>query len=269
MQLLLSVLQSENKSAHQESLRTVGLLAQELGASFGPYMSIVWPSLSQALKNTNSPSEYITAVLVVSDISRALEEGIAGYCDEIVNALLAALSSPVVQSRAKAPTLSAIGDIALAISGNFARYASTVLTLLKQASEFRIDNSDPDAIKMRNELWEGILTAYSGIIVGMRDSSGSDFQATFQYQVGNIVDFITVIANAFALNKPSKSQDDVLRGAYNVIGDLAQSSPQFAVRLRLPVIEKLVEISISMGGAYSEKTREAAKFARSHVYGGF
>eukprot|EP00466_Bigelowiella_natans_P013228 jgi/Bigna1/37563/e_gw1.20.6.1 len=193
MHILFSILQSSNTAAHQDCLRTAGLLAASLGRSFSTYMSVLWPYLARSLQDTESGTSYITAVLTVSDVTRALEEEIYNYCDEIVSNLLKALSSPNVESRAKPPTLSAIGDIALAISGKFVRYSEPVLNVMQQATQFEMPITEPEAKILRNELWEGLLTAYSGIIIGLKASSSQQQFVILRWHAYSVVVVVVVV----------------------------------------------------------------------------
>jgi importin subunit beta-1 len=76
---------------------------------------------------------------VVGDISRALNNKILPYCDEIVSILLQDLQNPLLNRNVKPPILSCFGDIALAIGGEFVKYLSVVTTVLQQASTTTVD----------------------------------------------------------------------------------------------------------------------------------
>ncbi|GAB5365523.1 hypothetical protein AAMO2058_001065600 [Amorphochlora amoebiformis] len=270
MQILLSILHSSNTAAHQDCLRTAGLLAQELGQSFSEYMGVLWPYLAISLSDTASASNYITAVLATSDMTRALEGNILPYCDQILTSLLNGLSSPTVESRAKPPTLSAIGDIALAISGNFVRYAPAVMSVLQQATEFDMPIGDVECAKLRNELWEGILTAYSGVIMGLRDASPAEFSDSIKVHTGTMVGFIRKVSDGFASVSGTKGiepLEGVVRAALALVGDIAGGcGPEIAVGLQLPFVQNLIE-GASACPEYSQKTRDTASFARQAVYG--
>jgi importin subunit beta-1 len=54
------------------------------------------------------------------------------YCDDIVKALLELLQSQELNRRVKPAVLSTFSDIALALNGDFQRYASVVLLILQQ-----------------------------------------------------------------------------------------------------------------------------------------
>eukprot|EP00467_Chlorarachnion_reptans_P001009 CAMPEP_0114495092 /NCGR_PEP_ID=MMETSP0109-20121206/5014_1 /TAXON_ID=29199 /ORGANISM="Chlorarachnion reptans, Strain CCCM449" /LENGTH=972 /DNA_ID=CAMNT_0001672199 /DNA_START=429 /DNA_END=3347 /DNA_ORIENTATION=+ len=270
MSILLFILKSPNTAAHQECIRTAGLVAQEIGTEFSQYMTLLWPFLLQSLHETSSASTYITAVLAVSDVTRALEGNIYNFCDEIVSALLNALSSPTVESRAKPPTLSAIGDIALAISGRFIRYASAVLTVLQQATEFNMPVDEPESRALRNELWEGILTAYSGVLVGMRDASPAAFAETVNIHTGTMAGFVRKISEVFISGgDDARGLEDVVRAACGLLGDIATGcGPEARIQLQQPVIQMLLEVSTATQ-EFSQSTKDTANYARQAIYSRF
>ena len=55
-------------------------------------------------------------------------------------------------------------DIALALGGDFSRYANIILVMLQQAAEVNIETDDEDLIDYINGLREAILEAYTGIL---------------------------------------------------------------------------------------------------------
>eukprot|EP00471_Norrisiella_sphaerica_P001993 CAMPEP_0184482176 /NCGR_PEP_ID=MMETSP0113_2-20130426/3753_1 /TAXON_ID=91329 /ORGANISM="Norrisiella sphaerica, Strain BC52" /LENGTH=962 /DNA_ID=CAMNT_0026861767 /DNA_START=322 /DNA_END=3211 /DNA_ORIENTATION=+ len=267
MAILFKILQSENIPAHQDCLRTAGLLASSQGSKFGQYMAVLWPYLAQALQNTASASSYITAVLAVSDITRAMEGAIANYSEYILSALLNALSSPTVESRAKPPTLSAIGDIAMAISGNFARYSGAVLNVMKQATEFDMAVTEPEGKVLRNELWEGLLTAYSGILIGLKGASPQEFAENIKPHTSTMVNFVRKIVEAYQVNREAQNMENVLRASCGLLGDIAGAcGPQIAQELRLPFIKALIE-ECSSHSVFSKSTKDTASYARQSIYG--
>jgi importin subunit beta-1 len=60
--------------------------------------------------------------------------------------------------------ISLFADIAMAIEGDFERYATIVLMMLQQAGLVNITTDDDDLIDYVNSLREAILEAYTGII---------------------------------------------------------------------------------------------------------
>jgi len=267
--VLIHLLHSKNQACYQDCLRTAGIVAQEIGPSFGAYMNLLWPYLLNALKDFGSSSTYITAVLAISDVSRSVDSAtLLPYCDEILEALLNGLSSPTVESRAKPPTLSAIGDVALAITSRFVRYAPAVMSVLHQATEFEMPLDDEQHVALRTELWEGILTAYSGVIIGLKEATPAEFADAVQIHTKAIIGFVNKIANTLLVEELNPVEP-LLRAICGLMGDLASGcGPSIALELRNPVAQRLIEVSAS-SPSYSQKTKDAAWYARQAVFGGF
>jgi importin subunit beta-1 len=60
--------------------------------------------------------------------------------------------------------IAVFSDIAMAIEGDFDRYAVVVLNILKQAGEINISGDDEDLIDYINTLRHSILDTYTGIL---------------------------------------------------------------------------------------------------------
>lgn len=69
--------------------------------------------------------------------------------------------------------LSTFGDIALAIGVDFKKYAGVVLDALHHASMVTGDANDYDQIDYFNELREGCLDAYTGILQGLKGNNNT------------------------------------------------------------------------------------------------
>lgn len=104
----------------------------------------------------------------MGDICRALEGKVEPYCDEIVALLLRNLQNPNLDRNVKPRILSCFGDIALAVGGVFEKYMQVTMVMIVQASQTRVDASNPDMMDYLNQLREGILDAYTGILQGLR-----------------------------------------------------------------------------------------------------
>ena len=95
----------------------------------------------------------------------------------------------------KPQILFVFGDIALAIGPEFRKYLELVLQTLMQASQAHVDRSDYDMLDYLNELREGCLEAYTGIIQGLKSDNGpSPDLVLVQPHVAYIIQFITVVA---------------------------------------------------------------------------
>lgn len=72
----------------------------------------------------------------------------------------------------KPHAIAVFSDIAMAIEGEFDRYAGVILGMLKQAGEVNIETTDEDLIDYINCLRNSILEAYTGILLVYRCHSG-------------------------------------------------------------------------------------------------
>ena len=160
--------------------------------------------------------------------------------------LLENLGNNDVHRLVKPPILSVFGDIALAVGPIFQKYLDVVLTTLMQASQAQVDRvrytfnilirirvlvlfsiftqnyyyyylqSDYDMIDYLNELREGCLEAYAGIIQGLKGESNAPNLAAelqlVQPSVGYIVQFITVVA------QDSEHSDGTIAACAGLVG---------------------------------------------------
>ena len=103
---------------------------------------------------------------LVGDICRAFSSRVMAWSDEVMEVLLSNLGDNSVHRSVKPQILSVFGDMALATGPEFRKYLDHVLQTLMQASQAQVDRSDYDMIDYLNELREGCLEAYTGIIQG-------------------------------------------------------------------------------------------------------
>ena len=97
----------------------------------------------------------------------------------------------------KPQILLVFGDIALAIGPEFRKYLELVLQTLIQASPAQVDRSDFDMLDYLNELREGCLEAYTGIIQGLKSDNGpSPDLVLVQPHMVYIIQIITVKAHS-------------------------------------------------------------------------
>jgi len=215
MALFLQVFGAKNSTVHEEALMAVGAVSTATEAGFEKYMMHFRPFLSLGLSNYEEHQVCQVAVGVVGDICRALEAKVEPYCDEIVGLLLRDLQNPNLNRNVKPPILSCFGDIALAVGGGFEKYMQITMDMLVQASQTRVDASNPDMLDYLNQLREGIFEAYTGILQGLRTG---DKAAAFEPYVIKALEFLGQLATELQTSPPS---DEVMRAAVGVVGDLA------------------------------------------------
>jgi len=194
----------------------VSTLVEVLGDKFLKYMELFQPYLALGLKNHSEYQVCTAAVGLTGDICRALGSKVLPYCDEVMTLLLENLSNNNVHRSVKPQILSVFGDIALAIGPEFKKYMEVVLQTLMQASQANVDKTDYDMIDYLNELREGCLEAYTGIVQGLKgdDNSVSSDVYLVQPHVPFMIEFITHIA------KDVDHSDNNIAACSGLIGDL-------------------------------------------------
>jgi importin subunit beta-1 len=110
---------------------------------------------------------FTTAVGLTGDLARAVGKGFGAYAQNILQALLAALASPVLHRTAKPTVVAAFGDIGLALETDFTPYLEHVMSMLSQAGAIQVDASQD--LAMSDFIWqmrEAIADAFVGIVNG-------------------------------------------------------------------------------------------------------
>jgi importin subunit beta-1 len=96
MRLLLQVFTVRSAIAHEDAFFAIGFTADKLGPKFDRYLQFVRDPLLMGLRNFDEYSVCIIALGTVGDICRALREGVAIICDDVLNAVLEILRSTAV-----------------------------------------------------------------------------------------------------------------------------------------------------------------------------
>ncbi|KAG0004545.1 karyopherin beta [Entomortierella chlamydospora] len=222
LQLLTAA--SRHSTILEDAFLAIGALTTALEAEFARYLETFAPFLFNALQNHEEYQLCSIAVGLIGDICRSLGAQSATYCDNFMATLLQNLQSPVLHRNVKPAILSCFGDIALAIEGQFGTYLDVTMTVLAQACNIRAASSDYDMIDYVNQLREGIVDAYVGIVQGLK---ASDRSALLQPHLEHVFDFLHAV-----YNDPERT-DTLLRNMIGLIGDLAESFPNGAIKMFL------------------------------------
>ncbi|XP_060517733.1 importin subunit beta isoform X2 [Cylas formicarius] len=217
MTALLTMFNSNKSGGVQEdALMAVSTLVEVLGEGFIKYMDAFKPFLYLGLKNHQEYQVCVTAVGLTGDIFRALKLKALPYCDEIMTLLLENLGEPTVHRSVKPQILSVFGDIVLSIGSEFKKYLDVVLATLVQASAAQVDRNDFDMIDYLNELREGVLDAYTGIIQGLKGDglTPSPDVALLEPHIPFIIQFIMTVA------QDAEHSDATVAVAAGIVGDL-------------------------------------------------
>ncbi|XP_019637100.1 PREDICTED: importin subunit beta-1-like isoform X3 [Branchiostoma belcheri] len=213
---MLNVSKGRSGGVQEDALMAVGTLVEVLGTDFMKYMEAFKPYLALGLGNHAEYQVCLAAVGLVGDICRALSTHVTPYCNDIMQLLLENLANDSVHRSVKPQILSVFGDIALAIGPEFKGYLKVVLSTLQQASQAQVDKSDYDMIDYLNELREGCLEAYTGIVQGLKGDGNSIAAdvAELQPHVAYIIKFIEHIA------KDEDHSDSNVACGSGLLGDL-------------------------------------------------
>ncbi|OZJ04304.1 hypothetical protein BZG36_03160 [Bifiguratus adelaidae] len=259
MKTLLELLSSASRQSTitEDAFLAVGALTTALEADFSRYLDAFSTFLYAALQNHEEHQLCAIAVGLIGDICRALGEGSLPYCHTFMNYLIQNLQSPILHRNVKPAILSCFGDIAMAIGGNFDQFLEVVMLVLLQAGQMRIDPNNYDMADYANQLHEGILEAYTGVVQGLKAG-----------QKANLL--LPYVQNVFALcgmvYEGSHRSDSVTRSLIGLLGDLAEAFPNGEIKQLLQadwILPCLREgrTNRSMGAG----TKEVARWAKEMI----
>jgi len=260
LQMFQSSSQTRSGGVQEDALVAVGTLVEVLGEGFLKYMDAFKPYLLIGLKNVAEYQVCHAAVGLVGDLCRAMGSRlIGGFIDEIMEVLLADLGDNSVHRSVKPQILSVFGDIALAIGPEFRKYLEHVLRTLCEASQAQVDRSDYDMLDYLNELREGCLEAYTGIIQGLKGdgSNPSPDLGIVQPHVAYMIQFITVVA------QDSEHSDTSVAASAGLIGDLCAAYGKDIVTLL--DVEPISELLTAGRRSKTNKTKNLSTWATKEI----
>ncbi|XP_070570540.1 importin subunit beta-1-like isoform X2 [Ptychodera flava] len=202
----------------------------------------------------------LAAVGLIGDLSRALGGNLLPFCDELMYSLLENLGNEVVHRSVKPQILSVFGDIALAIGPEFKKYLDVVMTTLLQATQANVEKSDYDMIDYLNELREGCLEAYTGIVQGLKGDADKPVNADVQLVQPHVTHMINFVEN---IAQDEDHSDSNTSAAAGLIGDLCTA---FCASM-LPLVEKPSIQELLQEGRRSKtnKTKTLASWATKEI----
>lgn len=259
LQMFQSSTQTRSGGVQEDALMAVATLVEVLGDGFIKYMDAFKPYLLIGLKNTAEYQVCHAAVGLVGDICRAMGGRVAQWTDEVMEVLLSNLGDNSVHRTVKPQILSVFGDIALAVGPEFRKYLEHVLQTLMQASQAQVDRSDYDMLDYLNELREGCLEAYTGIIQGLKGdgNSPSPDLSIVQSHVSYIVQFITVVA------RDSEHSDASVAASAGLIGDLCAAFGRDIVQLL--DVEPISDLLTAGRRSKTTKTKTLSTWATKEI----
>ncbi|XP_044266485.1 importin subunit beta-1 isoform X1 [Tribolium madens] len=243
----------------EDALMAVSTLVEVLGEGFLKYMDAFKPFLYIGLKNHQEYQVCGTAVGLTGDIFRALKLKALPYCDEIMTLLLENLGDQSVHRSVKPQILSVFGDIVLSIGPEFKKYLEVVLTTLAQASQAQVDRNDFDMVDYLNELREGVLDAYTGIVQGLKGDGPTPNPDVLilEPHIPFIVQFITVVA------QDTFHSDATVAVAAGLVGDLCTAFG--APLLQLLDLEPINEMLAQGRRSGTNRTKTLANWATKEL----
>lgn len=217
MSAFLMMMSSNEQSSEvqEDALMAVGTVMEVTDKHFAKYMDSFWPYLMASLQNHAEYSVCAAAVGIVGDMCRTFGAEMANFSDKLMDCLVAALSNQGLHQSVKPSILSTFGDIAMAIGPVYTKYLQVVIHILKQASEATVDKNDYEMLDYFNELREGILEAYSGIVQGLK---GED---TANNQLEQLRPYLQIILQLIiSVSEDRDKTDSLTCCACGLIGDI-------------------------------------------------
>ncbi|ORX34440.1 armadillo-type protein [Kockovaella imperatae] len=184
---LLQLISSSGKQSGvlEDAFATVGAMATGLESAFTKYMEAFSQFMYTALRSHEDWQVCQAAVYVVSDISRAINEALTPYAENIMVALIEVLRTPVIHRSVKPNAITAIGEVALAIGPGFKPFLQTTMEILSQAGATTAQSNDAAMIEFVWTMREAIVDAFIGIMNGLKTDP-----EPFKVYVGGICGFL-------------------------------------------------------------------------------
>ncbi|NWW55104.1 IMB1 protein, partial [Pedionomus torquatus] len=246
MASLLRMFQSTAGSGgvQEDALMAVSTLVEVLGGEFLKYMDAFKPFLGIGLKNYAEYQVCLAAVGLVGDLCRALQSNILPFCDEVMQLLLENLGVSVYLLISRLVTVGLHAE--KKVGGGRSRSVRHALKIspsggiggvAERASPFPFQ-SDYDMVDYLNELREGCLEAYTGIIQGLKGDQENVHPDVMlvQPRVEFILSYIDHIAG------DEDHTDGVVACAAGLIGDLCTAFGKDVLKLveARPMIHELL-----------------------------
>ncbi|KAJ3338334.1 karyopherin beta [Gonapodya sp. JEL0774] len=243
----------------EDAFLTIGAFTAAVEGDFIRYIDKFTPFLEMALRNHEEHQMCSIAVGIVGDICRALNDQALPYCDSFMTLLLQNLQSPQLHRDVKPAILSCFGDIALAIGGRFQVYLDVVMMVLQQACQIHAPPNNYDMIDYVNQLREGIIEAYVGIVQGLKSG---DKASLLLPHTESVFRFLQAVNSEDADRGP-----DLTRQLIGLVGDFAESFPRGEIKpfLQEQWVENLIREGRSWRGDGSASVKEVAKWAQAVI----
>ena len=221
------------------------------------YLDHVVPLVIAGIRNFEAIDTCKVSIGTLVDICNAVGGEIQRFCDQLMTTLMEGLKDTTVHRLIKPVIISCLGDIAMAICGAFEPYLQVTTMLLMQAAQQNAPADNEDMVIFINELRYSVLEAYSGILVGLVDGNKMEL---FLPNVQNIMAFLE-----FLLNPASNRDDEVLKKAVMLLGDIAKelgSNQAVKAMLRQPFVMNLLRECSEID---DEESRSTANWTHQQI----
>jgi importin subunit beta-1 len=193
-------------------------VATALGIGFRKYYKFVLPYIRRGLENGEDYQVCQTATELVSDVARAVHETILDDTPQLVQYLLQNLANEDLNRVVKPVTISAFGDIALALNERFEPYADHVLAVLDKAATITVPKDDQDMVDYLNEIRENIAETYTAILQALGTQAAL---RVFPKRLDLLLNFLVTITREVT-EPDSQVTEAVIKGAAGLLGDICK-----------------------------------------------
>jgi len=164
------------------------------------------------------------------------------------------LQSEVLSRTVKIPILTSFGDIAMAIGPLFDPYLETTMTVLQQAGSVQAGLNDYEMIDYVNQLREGILETYVGIVTAFKNTEKA------QRLLPHVSAMLDLIRRS--LEDEDKTENAIKLGV-GLIGDLADTFPNGQIKEFL--LTDWIAAALKAKSRVSPETKKTMRWAREMV----
>ncbi len=173
------------------------------------------------------------------------------------------MKSPTLNRQVKPPILVCLGDIALAIKGNFEKYLMSVMDCMKQAAQssvsVTVDPEDYDTHDWILALRESIFEAYIGIINGLQADGKQELLVP---HVEWLVAFSEIVDREAQAN--GAGSEVLCKAVAGVLGDLVDAIKGLKADFRQR--QWVYSLLNRCGQSKDDSMRETAKWAMQAIY---
>ncbi|KAK8758874.1 hypothetical protein V5799_003493 [Amblyomma americanum] len=215
--------------------------------------------VSNSLKSHAEYQVLSAALCLIGNICRALRSQVLPYCDDIMAVLLEKLSSSTLHQSLKPQILSLFGDVAIAVGPRFTKHIHSVLHQLSEISSPCAAMSDKMTEEFQNELWQGCLDAYTGIMQVLIDDKDCLVD-----DVLLILSHVPLIIIIITLSSVNISHSDIkIASCSELIGNLCTA---FGAEI-LPLVDTEAIHKLLTVGRHSKitKTKALASLATKNI----